>query len=377
MIKKSKQEEHDRDEWNRIIASAKAKGKIIVDDAEPGSDFASMIVSNVLSYKNTKTDYGHAPRFYSFRRAIFFKYIPAAAASVVLALFIIDAASTSRSSDSYLSKTSNDNAQITLYQADRLTEIIAGTQQSDGSWTPGSHYDSLAYRPALTALSILALERHARDKHTAEIEKARDALAAMQNPNGTFGSSADNLYTHALATYALLKTSDSTEGITPSLQNAIDHILTEQNCFGAWDYEKNGEGNAALTMWQAGILTEAVKHGWTDSEGKMRRALAWLNRESQKGLFDYRATRDREKNPSSGSIVLTQLASDSVTEFLHAYESSAPLVYNIKTSLDTACGRYAVQNIDSQSAFDRLALRSYKEGDSVYPVIIALLGIKQ
>lgn len=185
--------------------------------------------------------------------------------------------------------------------ADRLVEL----QEPDGSWSPSATGGSDAYRPALTALALMALDRHSPKRHEPAIRRAEEALLGMQSGDGAFGSSIRvALYNHSFATFALLGHAASNgAGLAEPVSRAIDFSLASQDNSGSW-----GGGDASLTLWQVAILLKARDAGWTDDGGHLRRGMAWLRREGRRGMFDYRGMIDDRYAPREGNAALTAMA---------------------------------------------------------------------
>ena len=185
--------------------------------------------------------------------------------------------------------------------ADRLVEL----QDADGSWSPSATGGREVYRPALTALALMALERHSQLRHQKSIRRAELAMLRMQSDDGAFGSSRRvALYNHSFATFALLYHAASNgAGISDEVRKAIGFSLASQDNTGSW-----GGGDASMTLWQVAILLKARDAGWTDDGGHLRRGMAWLRREGRRGMFDYRGMMDDRYAPREGNAALTAMA---------------------------------------------------------------------
>ena len=241
---------------------------------------------------------------------------------------------------------------------------LASRQCPDGTWSPSETGGNEAFRPALTALALMALQRHAPVRHADAIARAEQALVAMQTDDGAFGdSSPDRLYNHSFATYALLTLQNARgEGLTPTLKRAIAFSLRSQNHFGAWDYAVQRPGNAALTVWQLAILVEAGKAGWRDDAGQMRRGLAWLRRLGQGGYFDYREDLDRKYTPRSGSDTLTDMATATLLEAAGKYPE-------FRETAETAVASLQLARRRLDKGRDALA----SSGRDLYATVMAML----
>lgn len=185
--------------------------------------------------------------------------------------------------------------------ADRLVEL----QEPDGSWSPSATGGREEYRPAITALALMALDRHSPLRHQKAIRRAEEALLEMQSDDGAFGSSRRvALYNHSFATFALLgHAAAKGTGMSDDLRKAIDFSLASQDNTGSW-----GRGDASMTLWQVAILLKARDAGWTDDGGHLRRGIAWLRREGRSGAFDYRCRIDDKYAPREGNAAMTAMA---------------------------------------------------------------------
>ncbi len=184
-------------------------------------------------------------------------------------------------------------------------------QEADGSWRPSRSGGHDAYRPAVTALAVLALRRHAPTRHADALARAAQALRAMQAPDGGFGADdGARPYNHAFATHALLalaRRQPATEDSAETLRRALDFTRQSQNRHGGWDYDREGPGNTALSVWQISLLAEARAQGWGDEGGHLRRGLAWLRGQSDgDGSFGYR--QPGVPQPGSDGLTLTAMA---------------------------------------------------------------------
>jgi len=177
---------------------------------------------------------------------------------------------------------------------------LAAAQETDGSWNPARHGGSREYRPALTALSALALHRSSK-KFSAAVESACRYLAGIQQPDGSFGGSDghEQLYNQAIVTYVLAETGGKNEGHTAVLQRAVACIGSAQSAEGGWDYAEDSQGNAAVTAWQVQALFSAKNSGIAAADIPMRRGLRWLRGAA---LSDGAVAYSRRSEQSSDTI---------------------------------------------------------------------------
>lgn len=154
---------------------------------------------------------------------------------------------------------------------------LAAHQEDDGTWSPAKHGGSEAYRPALTALSALALDKAGRRCYAARVTRACSALMAAQAADGSFGGDGRaRLYNQAIATYALASLYRSRPEVKPALARALACVCRHQTLEGGWDYEPGSAGNAALTAWQVRALASAEKQGFEEAGVPLRKGLRWL-----------------------------------------------------------------------------------------------------
>ena len=260
--------------------------------------------------------------------------------------------------------TSKPEATHAFSPADEATDWLVAQQCPDGTWSPTRTGGNEAFRPALTALALMALQRHAPERHAAAIAHAKAALEALQTEDGAFGSELSaKLYNHSFAAFALLSLENGQSGeLSPTLQRAIAFSLRSQNHLGSWDYPPRENGNAALTVWQLGILLQARKAGWSDDGGQLRRGLAWLRRQGHDGLFDYREDFDRHYTPRAGNVTLTAMATSTLLEAAEAFPELGETAENAVASLNLACERLAARAADG-----------HRRGN-LYATVVALLS---
>ena len=204
---------------------------------------------------------------------------------------------------------------------------IAAQQEPDGTWSPSRTGGNDAYRPALTALAIMALQRQAPEAQAASIRRGVAALVAMQTPEGAFCQRRGaQLYNHAFAANALfaLPSPLSLEpDVRAARERALAFSLAAQNPQGAWDYTADGPGNTALSVWQIALLTQARGQGWTDDRGHLRRSLAWLQCQSDGHAFGYRQAGMPPPGGGQG-LTLTAMAAATLLDAARAYPALVP-----------------------------------------------------
>ncbi len=251
--------------------------------------------------------------------------------------------------------------------AAEAADWLVAQQCPDGTWSPAQTGGNEAFRPALTALAMMALQRHAPERHADAIARAKAALEALQTEDGAFGREPSaKLYNHSFAMFALLSLENGKDGdLSPTLQRAIAFSLRSQNHLGAWDYPPRETGNSALTVWQLGILMQARNAGWSDDAGQLRRGLSWLRRQGHDGLLDYREDFDRRYTPKAGSVTLTAMATATILEAAKDFPELRDTAENAVASLHIACERLAA----------RAAGANYR-GD-LYATVVALLSAQR
>lgn len=308
-------EEAQRAEWASILSKLPSGTATV---AVPGADFDERVAEGVRRVRRIERARSTLASFAKF----------AAAAAVFAAVFAISPSApwSARRGVLESAKESSD------------AEWLLANQLADGTWnTRGSR----AYAPALTAIAALALS--GRDGGGDAAARAIASIESMQRPDGSFGDNGTSvLYNHAFATYALVEDALRTgKGMTPAVERAVAFTLSSQDASGCWDYPGSTGGNAALTVWQAGVLASARNLGWNDAEGGLRRAVRWLARHEDGGLLDYRLALRRETEPVSGGAMLTALATASLSRYLLKYPGMEGMVAGMEASLDMATVRMA------------------------------------
>ncbi len=322
-------EDFDRSEWKRLLETAGC----VADAAEPSSGFTGRVMDAIMV--NHRREAAAARR-----RGIWLSVAVGVAA--LLAVAVIPHAVFSRAPASH--------AVPTLADVSGDVDRLVALQQADGRWQAGP--SQTAYDPAMTALALLAVSRHEPRRHAPAIARAVTALEALQREDGSFGGDDSSLlYNAAFATYALLEVARVGDGrITPAVERALAFSEAMQNAEGYWC-------DPARTVWQLGVLSKARELGWQDPHGALRRGLSWLRREAEGGLLDYRVALGRNPLPPSGGIVLTQLATESVTAALRRYGLPPALAGDLAASFDLASVRSGAP-----------------DGKDAYAIVVSLLA---
>jgi len=154
---------------------------------------------------------------------------------------------------------------------------LAGAQEADGTWSPARHGGAEAYRPALTALSALALAGAPADRYQNHVRRACDALARLQSAEGSFGGDGRTLYyNQAITAFALASLHAHTPCQRPVIERSLAFMRAGQSPEGGWDYERDTGGNAAVTAWHVRALSCMARQGFSEADIPLRKALRWL-----------------------------------------------------------------------------------------------------
>jgi len=226
-------------------------------EREPSADLADRVLAAVDAERNRKPRRFRAPAPW---------WGIAAAAAVAVAAVALYTFAPSRGS----------RVAAAAVPSDGLA-WLAANQESDGTWSPAKHGGAEIYRPALTALSALALDRAGKGGAAAQVDRACAALAAMQGASGAFGGTDRAcLYNHAITTFALATLYPKHPALRPTLERALAFVAARQTAQGGWDYESGSEGNAAVTAWQVRALACAEAQGFDAAKIPLRKGLHWL-----------------------------------------------------------------------------------------------------
>lgn len=213
------------------------------------------------------------------------------------------------------------------------------------------------FEPALCSIALLAAQSHPHGGCAGDVPRLRRLLEGMQREDGSFGGGA---YDHAFASYALAENDVSRGGeLSPNLARAIACIERTQECDGGWD-----GGNHLVSLWHMGVLSCAMKLGWEDGNGTLRRAMRWLGREAEGGLLDLRRIEDPKSAPSYASIYLAAKAANSVSAAAKSYRGTENLVSLLGASCSVALARYETASPEETPNFVRSVLQRGQNGAS-------------
>ncbi len=208
---------------------------------------------------------------------------------------------------------------------------LATSQEADGTWSPARHGGAESYRPALTALAALALDRDAA-AYPERVGRACAALAALQGGDGAFGGDGRaRLYNQAITTFALATLCGRHPEARPALGRALGFVAARQTAQGGWDYEPGSEGNAALTAWLVRALACAEKQGFSQARTPLRKGLRWLRGAARDdGSIAY------HRGSASRSDSLTALAACALITAGQPYPELPPLGRHAAGALRTS-----------------------------------------
>ena len=147
-------------------------------------------------------------------------------------------------------------------------------QEVDGSWDPAKWGGNKHFRPALTALPLIALlEGSANPEHLAAADRALACLRREQNRDGSFGRGS---YNHGICTLALLCALEAKPdaALRECASAAVQLALHRQTASGGWGDSINPE--VPVTQWHREALALAVQLGWTEAAPALEKADRWL-----------------------------------------------------------------------------------------------------
>ena len=155
-------------------------------------------------------------------------------------------------------------------------------QEVDGSWDPAKWGGNKHFRPALTALPLIALlEGSTNPEHLAAANRALACLKREQNHDGSFGRGS---YNHGICTLALLCALEARpdEALRDSAAAALELALKRQTASGGWGDSINPE--VPVTLWHREALALAVKLGWGAAAPALQKADEWLTAQASPAL---------------------------------------------------------------------------------------------
>jgi hypothetical protein len=172
----------------------------------------------------------------------------------------------------YKNRGGDDRSAILTKQKAQKTEMavlkalqwLQAKQTTDGSW-PGQE------PTAMTGLALLAYLAHGETTSSAvfgdTVTRGLRSLLARQNNNGAFSQ---NVYAHAIATYAMAEAYTMTRimDLKSPLEKAVRVIINGQQSNGGFDYNylKGQRFDTSVTGWQIQAL-KAAKTASPDMDG--------------------------------------------------------------------------------------------------------------
>jgi hypothetical protein len=171
----------------------------------------------------------------------------------------------------------------------RALEWLRIHQLADGSWEGDD-------RVAMTGLGLLTFLAHnemtASARYGQTVERAVRCLLAASRDDGRFS---ENVYAHAIATYALAEAYGMLRipELRPCLERGVQAILAGQQTGGSWDYfyRKQARRDTSVAGWQIQALKAARIAGVENSgiDDALARAAADLRgvQDAQTGRFAY------------------------------------------------------------------------------------------
>lgn len=322
------QEQKDRAEWEKLTAGRYCSEANFLQ--EPSRDFIESVWRGIRMERRRQ----------AFRKKVFWGMLGALAASLVV-VWCFPMMLQERVGRDVVVQGGGKSLQS-------VGDWLVKQQEEDGTWSPVLIGGRDCYRPAMTALALLMLEREGSGRYGGAVERAERALLRMMREDGTFGTDqAARLYNHAFASYALVRQAGKRGGdLSKKLQKTVRFSEEMCNAYGTWGGADGEIGDATLTVWELGVLAEAKRMGWKDEKGSFRKGLAWVRRRGESGVLDYRTTLGMRKAVSVGGIVLTQMATDSLLRECEG-KRLASVVEILETSFAAARDRYRMEGAES------------------------------
>lgn len=172
-------------------------------------------------------------------------------------------------------------------------------QRSDGSWsltgpyTLGARQECVA---AATAMAMLAFQgngqTHQSGQHTAVMQKALNALLAMQDDEGNFWQGErehDWTYSHAQATIAICELYGMTKdpAIKEPAQKAVNYLISAQHELGGWRYRPRSDSDTSVTGWAVMALQSALMAGLEVPSPVLSKISSYLDKAEREGGTKY------------------------------------------------------------------------------------------
>lgn len=173
-------------------------------------------------------------------------------------------------------------ALLAAYGGDATTEAavrqgllwLKRFQRSNGSWSlsdPYSHGSRSENIPAATAMALLAFQgaghTHFSGEFKRQVAKGKEALLAMQTPEGDFfpsrGKWSHRMYTHAQCTIVLCELYGMTrdESLREPAKRAVTYCIGTQSEEGGWRYYPGTGADTSVTGWFMMALQSARMAG--------------------------------------------------------------------------------------------------------------------
>ncbi len=244
-----------------------------------------------------------------------------------------------RSADGRLARViANGGSQATEDAVDSGLAWLVAAQSPDGRWDAarwGAGREEYVYNEnrggaggdgdtGVSALALLALlgagDTHIQGTNAATVRSGLEFLLNSQSRDGSLSGAARpfaRTYCHSMATFALAEALALTEDdrLTPSVQRAIDHLISLQNqSTGGWRYNPGDPGDTSQLGWvimalrsgeQAGVRVPSTT--WTGIE----RFLRSVARGQHGGLAAYRPdVRDSGRSMTAEALYCRQILGD-------------------------------------------------------------------